>query len=57
MDNWGGVLAALLPSVGVGVIFWFSIRAIVNADRRERQELARLEAQAPGAARERAGDS
>ncbi|WP_196250732.1 hypothetical protein [Cellulomonas sp. JZ18] len=47
MDNWGGVLAALLPSVGVGVIFWFSIRAIVNADRRERQELARLEAQGP----------
>lgn len=57
MDNWGGVLAALLPSVGVGVIFWFSIRAIVNADRRERQELARLESQAREAAPTRQTDS
>ena len=45
MNGWGAVLAALLPSVGVGLIFWFAMRAIINADRRERQELARMEAE------------
>ncbi|MFC8193707.1 hypothetical protein ACFUMH_18790 [Cellulomonas sp. NPDC057328] len=55
MDDWGGVLAALLPSIGVGLIFWFAMRAIVNADRSERQALARMENEAaagPGAAEE-----
>ena len=38
-------LAALLPSIGVGLLFWFAIRALVNADRTERQALARMDAQ------------
>jgi len=44
MNEWGPVLAALLPSIGVGVIFWFAMRAIINADRSERQALARMDA-------------
>ncbi|WP_246956701.1 hypothetical protein [Brachybacterium sp. Marseille-Q7125] len=28
---------ALLPSIGVGLIFWFAIRALLRADRRERE--------------------
>ena len=36
-------LAALLPSIGVGLLFWFAIRALVNADRTERQALARMD--------------
>ncbi|ADG73554.1 hypothetical protein Cfla_0642 [Cellulomonas flavigena DSM 20109] len=44
MNGWQAVLAALLPSVGVGLIFWFAMRAIINADRSERQALARMEA-------------
>lgn len=36
--------AALLPPVGVGLIFWFVIRAIIHADRRERVALSKLEA-------------
>lgn len=40
---WGGV-AALLPPIGVGLIFWVVMRAIVQADRRERAAVARLEA-------------
>ncbi|GIG41540.1 hypothetical protein [Cellulomonas phragmiteti] len=44
MNEWGAVLAALLPSVGVGLIFWFAMRAIINADRSERQALARADA-------------
>ena len=45
MNGWGAVLAALLPSVGVGVIFWFAMRAIINADRAERQAIARMDAE------------
>ena len=37
-------LAALLPSIGVGLLFWFAIRALINADRTERQALARMDA-------------
>ena len=44
MNGWQAVLAALLPSVGVGLIFWFAMRAIIHADRSERQALARMEA-------------
>lgn len=28
---------ALVPSVGVGLLFWFAVRSILRADRRERQ--------------------
>ncbi|MBB5831743.1 hypothetical protein [Brachybacterium aquaticum] len=28
---------ALLPSIGVGLIFWFAIRSLLRADRRERE--------------------
>ncbi|UZN04024.1 hypothetical protein [Cellulomonas sp. S1-8] len=45
MNGWDAVLAALLPSVGVGLIFWFAMRAIINADRAERQAVARMDAQ------------
>lgn len=36
----GGVLfelGSLLPSIGVGLLFWFVIRAIMRADRTERE--------------------
>ena len=48
MNGWVAVLAALLPSAGVGVIFWFAMRAIINADRAERQAIARMDAEAEG---------
>jgi len=41
----GPALAALLPSIGVGLIFWLVIRALVNADRTERAALARMDAE------------
>jgi hypothetical protein len=51
-------LAALLPPVGVGLIFWFVIRAIIHADRRERIALARLhDDESRSATVKRAGDS
>jgi hypothetical protein len=36
-------LAVLLPSVSLAVIFYFVMRAIFNADRAEREALARAE--------------
>ncbi len=38
-------LAAIIPSVGVGIIFWVAIRALMNADRSERAALARMDAE------------
>lgn len=43
MDGIGGVLTAVIPSVGVGVLFWYAMRAILNADRTERQAIARMD--------------
>jgi len=37
-------LAALIPSIGVGLLFWYAMRAVVNADRTEREALARMDA-------------
>jgi len=36
-------LAALVPSVGVGLLFWFVVRAMIAADRRERAATAALD--------------
>lgn len=37
-------VAALVPSIGVGFLFYLAIRALVNADRTERAALARMDA-------------
>ena len=37
-------IGALVPPVGVGLIFWFVLRAIIRADRSERAAIARLDA-------------
>lgn len=39
-------LAVLLPSVGVGLIFWMLMRWIFRADSKERRAQAEAEAQA-----------
>ena len=53
----GGVLfelGALVPSIAVGLLFWFVIRAIMRADRTERQAEREAEAQLRAEHRERA---
>ena len=37
------VLAALIPSIGVGALFYYAMRAMIGADRRERAALAELD--------------
>ena len=48
------MIAALLPSVGVGLLFWFVMRAVLGADRRERAAMAELDRQDAELAAERA---
>jgi flagellar biosynthesis/type III secretory pathway M-ring protein FliF/YscJ len=46
MDNfWANALFSLAPTVLVGVIFWIIMRAIIRADRTERNAYARVEAE------------
>jgi threonine/homoserine/homoserine lactone efflux protein len=42
-------LLAVLPSAGVLFLFWLAIKALVEADRRERLAQARLEHPQKGA--------
>ncbi|MFJ5697343.1 hypothetical protein [Arthrobacter sp. NPDC093139] len=46
-------VAVLLPSLVVGLLFWFAMKSIFNADKAERQ--AEAEAQAEADARSAAG--
>ena len=39
-------VAVLLPSLVVGLIFWFAMNSIFNADKAERQAEARAQAEA-----------
>jgi hypothetical protein len=39
-------VAVLLPSLVVGLIFWFAMKSIFNADKSERQAEARAQAEA-----------
>lgn len=48
--TWQGVVTALVPSIGVGLIFWLAIRAIVNADANERRRDAEMRTPEAGAA-------
>lgn len=44
VDTFGAVIAGLLPSIGVGVLFWFAMRKILRADRDERLAMERMDA-------------
>jgi hypothetical protein len=46
METFWAVIAGLIPSVGVGLLFWFAMRKIVRADRNERAALDREDAAA-----------
>ncbi|MBA4101044.1 MAG: hypothetical protein C0488_02215 [Arthrobacter sp.] len=39
-------LAVLLPSIVVGLLFWFAMKSIFNADKAERQAEAQAQAEA-----------
>ena len=39
-------IAVLLPPIAVGLLFWFAMKSIFNADKSERQAEARAHAEA-----------
>jgi flagellar biosynthesis/type III secretory pathway M-ring protein FliF/YscJ len=46
MDEfWANAIWSLAPTVLIGLIFWFVMRAIIRADRAERKAYARIEAE------------
>ncbi|GAB3401383.1 hypothetical protein GCM10027515_09980 [Schumannella luteola] len=45
MSPWNTALLSILPTLVVGGIFWFTMRAIFRADRTERKVYSRIEAE------------
>ena len=44
-DFWSNALFSVTPTILVGLIFWFALRAIIRADRTERKAYAKIEAE------------
>ncbi len=44
MSGVQAVLISVIPSIGVGLLFWFVMRAVIRADRNERAAIAAQEA-------------
>lgn len=42
-DFWGNAIFSVTPTIIVGLIFWFLMRAIIRADRSERDVFAQVE--------------
>ena len=46
MENfWFNAIFSVTPTIGVGLIFWFVMRAIIHSDRNERKTYGRIEAE------------
>lgn len=44
-EYWANALFSLVPTILVGLIFWFVMRSIFRADRTERKVYAQVEAE------------
>lgn len=44
-DFWGNAIFSVIPTIALGLVFWFIMRAIVRADRNERKVYAQMEAE------------
>jgi hypothetical protein len=44
-EFWANAVFSVTPTILVGLIFWFTMRAIFRADRTERAVYARIEAE------------
>ncbi|WP_084622546.1 hypothetical protein [Demequina oxidasica] len=42
--NWHPIVAGIVPSIGVGLVFWYAMRGVLRADRNERAALAAADA-------------
>lgn len=55
-EPWSNALYSLAPTILVGLIFWFAMRAILRADRTERKVYAKIEAEERAKAETPSGD-
>ncbi len=44
-DFWGNAIFSVTPTIVIGLIFWFAMRAIIRADRSERDVFSEVEAE------------
>jgi hypothetical protein len=44
-DFWANAFFSVTPTILIGLIFWFVLRAILRADRTERDAFAKIEAE------------
>ena len=44
-EFWSNAIYSLAPTILIGLIFWFVIRAIIRSDRNERAAYAKIEAE------------
>ncbi|WP_150307685.1 hypothetical protein [Planctomonas psychrotolerans] len=42
-DFWGNAIWSITPTLLVGLVFWFIMRAVIHADRNERKAYADIE--------------
>lgn len=42
--DWKAIAAGLMPSIGIGLVFWYAMRGVIRADRNERAALAAVDA-------------
>lgn len=45
MDDFWPAIFALAPTVLIGLVFWFIMRALIRSDKSERKALAKIEAE------------
>jgi preprotein translocase subunit YajC len=44
-DFWANAVFSVVPTILIGLIFWFIMRSILRADRTERETLKKYEAE------------
>lgn len=44
-DFWSNAIYSVTPTILIGLLFWFVMRAIIRSDRTERKAYAEIEAQ------------
>ncbi len=44
-DFWGGIIWSVAPTIVIGLIFWYIMRAVLRSDRNERKIYAKIEAE------------
>jgi hypothetical protein len=44
-EFWANAIYSVVPTILVGLIFWFVLRSILRADRTERRVYAEIEAE------------